>query len=262
MIGSLVGFGVNHYTDKYIPEVIDNQLDSKVKTKVGEVVKPVVEEQVKPVNDQLASIQSDVKEIPKLREDIRALSGRIDDIYKSLIKDPITFKRSLEHTTSGSPRKLRRSLRVAQAMLSFASQEGAKIPSEDFQKIAVPLVDRDYKDSELDNEMWETVQLCLQYWTSVPADEVPDFENRPRVYGGGLDLNAVHTENAKFIGGDLQYNSDGLRLRNVRFINCKFELSDDEKGKQLARAILKSDRGKVDQLLIPGPIHYREPKAK
>jgi len=74
MIGWGLTAALTHYTDKYIPTVIDNQLEAKVKVKVGEIVQPIVKEQTDQLQGQISSIQSNVNEVPKLRDDIKELT--------------------------------------------------------------------------------------------------------------------------------------------------------------------------------------------
>lgn len=94
-----------------------------------------------------------------------------------------------------------------------------------------------YVDATL---MPETSEILLPPSTRVLADGV-------RVAGltfagASQTLDGIRWENVTFIGTRLRYEGGEISLENVRFVNCTFGFSTDERGARLADAIALGQR--------------------
>jgi hypothetical protein len=68
------------------------------------------------------------------------------------------------------------------------------------------------------------------------------------IKGGYNVLDGIHWSNVVFIGAHIIYRGGELELKNVRFVNCTFEVPDDDKGSQITNYASLETK----ELVIPG----------
>ncbi len=83
--------------------------------------------------------------------------------------------------------------------------------------------------------MPDTSEILLPPATRAFADNVR-VENMT-IAGAAQTLDGIHWRNVTFVGTHLRYESGGLDLDNVHFVNCRFGFPSDESGARLANAI-------------------------
>jgi hypothetical protein len=60
--------------------------------------------------------------------------------------------------------------------------------------------------------------------------------------GGAQTLDGIHWSDVMFIRSHLSYQGGELELRNVRFVNCTFEIAKSGRGENVARYITLDSR--------------------
>ena len=100
----------------------------------------------------------------------------------------------------------------------------------------------DYIDATL---MPESSEVLLPPATRVMADGVR--VDGLTIAGAAQTLDAIRWKNVTFIGTRLRYEGGEISLQNVRFTNCTFGFSADERGARLADAIALGRRSFVMQ---------------
>lgn len=83
--------------------------------------------------------------------------------------------------------------------------------------------------------MPDTSEILLPPETRAFADNVR-VENLT-IAGASQTLDGIHWRDVMFIGTHLRYESGGLDLDNVSFVNCRFGFPSDENGARLANVI-------------------------
>jgi hypothetical protein len=93
--------------------------------------------------------------------------------------------------------------------------------------------------------MPDTSEILLPPSTRVMADGVR--VDGLTIAGAAQTLDGIRWKNVTFVGTRLRYEGGEVSLQNVRFTNCTFGFSTDERGARLADAIALGERSFVMQ---------------
>jgi hypothetical protein len=251
----LTTFLAVRYVDAYIPKLIESevakQFKSEVKGQIAEEIKINTAGQIQTTRDELLKI---------IQKNNESLNGQIIDIYKTVSGRAETLAPALKRGTKKKKNhaSLMRTVPVSRELLEHAIAKALSEPTEapilsqlDISQITRSLFTR-YNDSSLNQELWETLLELASYKTVITGIRygANQFSRNP---DDVVSLNDSEFKNKTIVGKVIVLGQCGVRLRNVRFLNCRFEVERGTNGESLLRTLLESDRSSISIRLESPP---------
>lgn len=248
---AVLGYLAVSYITVYIPTKIETevarQFHVQVKGQIAEEIKNNISIQMQQVNKELGQ---------KIADQGNAFNERIDGIYA--IINQKTFAPAVKGGTRRNHHAtLMKTLPVSRELLAFAKAKALSEPKEapiltqsDFIEITNNLFAR-YRDPELNEELWYTLLELASYKTVI--DGLKFGFAKPSSYDEKISLNDREFSNQVISGKTVFLAECGVVLRNVRFINCEFDVQRGVNGEHLLRTILTSGHRSISLRLDPPP---------
>ncbi len=257
----LIAFLGVRYVDAYIPKLIESEVrkefDKDVKIQIAEEVKNNIAGQIQTANKEfLTTIRQDYKDTNVRIDD---LHKTIDDLYKTISGKPEILAPTLKRGTRRNHHaSLVRTVPVTRELLAHARDKALSEPKEaavltqvDINQITSNLFTR-YSDSALNHELWDTLLELASYKTVVSGIKFGPHQ-APGLSNEVESLNDRKLKNEIIIGKVVQLAQCGVDLRNVRFVNCTFDVERGTNGEKLLRTLLESNRRSISIRLPPPP---------
>jgi hypothetical protein len=251
----VLGFVMVRYIDNYIPIKIESEirknLQEQTKAQIAEEIKTSFAIQIQNTKDDWGK---------KIEENSREINKRIDGIYE-LLTQPPTFPRSLKgavrkqnHATLMKTLPVIRDLLVRAKAKALSEPEVAPILRHaELVEITNDLFTK-YKNSDLSSEVWDTLLELASYKTVINGIEF-GMPSSSKDYNDVISLNDQKLSNEVIINKVVSFGNCPVTLRNVRFVNSKFEIERGTNGEQLLKTLLRSDKPGIS-LRLAGPPGY------
>jgi hypothetical protein len=214
----------------------------KISAKVGEQFDKFAT--VKSVSD-LAEKQTTLeRDHQTTREKLTELSIRFDIYFGDKAKDRAAVQNITDRAidtvlTSKDPVERTVGLRVARNVLSKASANHVAIDHKKIEKNGLALLEQSFEGNER-VELKETLsEFARQRTLMVPEQSRPNPAYK-YIVGGDQTLDGSNWENVTFVNCKIKYGDGWLSLKNVRFINCIFDVFLESTGKEFYEVLFKS----------------------
>jgi hypothetical protein len=247
----VVAFLVTRYIDSYIPtkiktEVAD-QFQAQVKSQIAEEVRNNVTSQIQITREALQT---------NLTKDTDAITKRIDGLFEILAEKPLGP--ALRHGTKRNHAGLIKTLPATRDLLAHAKSKAISEPTKavllggsDFRELAENLL-RSFNDADISRESWETALELASYKTVANGIEY-GIPTSATTYDQTVSLNDRELNDEVIINSVVILGQCATRLRNVTFVNCRFEIERGQNGEQFLRTLLTSDKQKMSLRLGEPP---------
>jgi hypothetical protein len=253
------GFWVMRYIDKDIPAMVKaevtDQLSSNVNAQIDEKIKSNFGSQLQANKEDLAKTIDDLAKT--INENNKYTNDKIIGIY-DMIQKAQMFGSALKRGTRRSHATLMRTLPVSRELLAHAKATAQSDPREtptltdrDFDEITNNLFMR-YSNPVLTSELWDTLLELTSYKTVMNGIEFGPAQPS-KSYAAVVSLNDREFYNDVIVGRTIVLGHCGVVLRNVRFVNCEFEVERGVNGDRLLRALLTSDKRTISLRLTSPP---------
>lgn len=246
------GFLIVRYVDGYIPKMIETevskQVQADVKTQIAEEIKNNISSQIQSSKEEL---------LRKIDENNKYFNDKIIGIYEIVSQKPQTLAPSLKRGTRRNHATLMKTLPIARELLAHARSKALSMPQEapvvtqwDFNEISRNLF-INYKDPALRDESWNTLLELASYKTVMNGIKF-GVPKPSRNSDDVLSLNDRELKNAVIVDKVVLLGQCGVNLRNVRFVNCRFEVDRGINGEKLLQTLLESNQPSIS-LRLPSP---------
>lgn len=275
-IGLLILYGgwsgvryIDTYTEKYIPSKIENEVNKQLPDAIKKQVPGAVKEEL---TAQIAEqIKSDIKtatdktEIELFRRQDahqQEINERIKAIWELVSRNQNTLGNSLKKSVSGNQVALKSTIPAGRELLEYAkakalavrSKENAPtISQQDFNELSKYLF-RELRDPDINTKLRKMSMEVASYKTVVNGVEFgfphPNRYSGYNVYVGDDD-NFINT--IIYDAHIILREGCPLSLKNVRFVNCTFEVGYEKNGMTFLKTLITSNKPTITLTLPPRP---------
>lgn len=195
-----------------------------------------------PLRDEVRDVKNDVGHI---KEDVKEIKGSIGQ-FNAAINEK-TVPSLVRGLTSAPTDKLEANLPATQTIINIAKQNKVPASPQQIRDMAEPLLTNKSDNPALKKKVWNTVSQIASFKTvvnqQIPASLIETAKAQNKYFncgGDAIELNDGDYTNAVFENCRIVYKYGSLKLRNVGFINCTFDI-DQELGEEVLAELLKVD---------------------
>jgi hypothetical protein len=254
---ALVGGVVTFYVDRHVPVEIGESVGPLV-SRIEALEKQSTSKQIedlrinssKQIEDLRINLTNTIESVrqslgEKIDSNDVRINQRLNNYIDGIARNPRKLHHSFAHAVSVKRNRMGKSLPVAQELLVRARNQGTVLSYKDIRKLArlaLPLLDKKYKDPKVYNEAWNTVSELASYKSFVDGRFSPPPAFTNDCTSGVVDMGGIALENKVFVDCNLHYQGGDIILKNVRFINATFDLVDERDSRIFLARFLLSDK--------------------
>lgn len=248
---AVIGYLAVSYINVYIP----TRIETEVARQFHVQVKGQIADEIR--NNFTVQLQTAKEDLGKKIDNYdKGVNERIDGIY-GLINQG-AFAPSLKRGTRRNHATLIKTLPVSRELLAHAKAKALSDPKEiprltqdDFIEITNNLFAK-YRNPVVNEELWDTILELASYKTVLNGIEFGSAKPSKR-YDEIVSLNNREFSNEVIVSRTILLGECGVTLRNVRFVDCKFQVQRGINGERLLKTLLTSDSPRISLRLDPPP---------